>query len=214
MLKTRVESLERDVALLIREDLSPEAQGKLFADAAREIILEVDRANDAAAGRDLEYQTFVDGREDESLSTVRLASTVVATWATETAIFADILDLLRNKAPVLRGRYRDSITLFADGQPADPDSPPKASEYFFAATVPYARKIERGQKGYSPGAVFEGVAAVAGKRFGNMGRVRYGFRSLQGGAIGAWAATTTIGRRGRTRQEWLTRQPAIIITLR
>ena len=214
MLKTRVESLERDVQLLVNEALSPEAQAKLFASAAKTIIQEVDDANDRAAGRDLEFTTFVNGREDDTLSSVKVGSTVVATWDVGTSVLMDIMEMLAANAPVLTGEFRKTLLMLADGMPADPANPPQASEYVFVSPQPFARKLERWGAWKSSSGTMEGVAAVAQRRFGSFARIRFGYRSLQGGAIGAWAATTTIGRRGRTRQDWLTRQPAIIITLR
>ena len=84
---------------------------------------------------------------------------------------------------------------------------------------PYARKIERGQSDQAPDGVYEGVATLAKRRFGNVAFVGFGYRSFPGGAVGKWAQTASAARlvkkvRGgnpRTHEDWLTRQPAIII---
>lgn len=218
-LRSRVQTMERDVELLIDDTLSPEARSESFGRAARKLISSQDDVNDAHLGRDVQYTTYVDGRETPLLETAKRV--VVAEWDLLETVFQDILDLLLEEAPVLTGAYASSITLFADGIPVAPSlvaGVPEASEYYFAATVPYARKIERGQSRWAPDGVFQGVAALAQKRFGNIARVRYGFRSIRGGAIGAWAATTRLQARSRSlnvagprRQEWLTRQPAIVV---
>jgi hypothetical protein len=54
---------------------------------------------------------------------------------------------LRQHSPVLTGRYRASHVLFADGVAVDPEkaTDTAANEWVFISTVPYARKIERGQ---------------------------------------------------------------------
>lgn len=218
-LTSRVQTMDRDVELLFDETLSPEARSQTFGHAARRLIQEQDDVNDARLGRDVQYTTFVDGRESAAFETAdRL---VVAEWDLLETVFQDIFDLLLDEAPVLTGAYASSITLFADGVPVAPTlvaGVPEASEYYFAATVPYARKIERGLSSWAPDGVFQGVAAMAQKRFGNIARVRYGFRSIRGGGIGSWAATTRLQARSRSlnaagprRQEWLTRQPAIVV---
>jgi hypothetical protein len=42
---TRVEPIDRDVALIIREDLSPAAQSRMLAETAGEMIAEGDETN-------------------------------------------------------------------------------------------------------------------------------------------------------------------------
>jgi hypothetical protein len=86
-------------------------------------------------------------------------------------------------------------------------------------TQPYARKIERGHSKQAPNGVYETVAHLAARRFGNMARIRFGYRSPLFGSIKEWAGRTRLqpkGRRrtGSSRQDWLTRQPAIIVTPR
>lgn len=219
---SRVQTMDRDVELLIDEALSPEAYSQVFGREARRIIEEQDDENDAVLGRDVGYETYVDGRQSTALETAR--SRIVAEWDLLGALFEDVFAMLLEEAPVLTGAYAQSITLFADNVPVAPtatEAVPEAAEYFFAATVPYARKIERGQSGWAPDGVFQGVSAVAAKRFGNVARIKYSMRTIRGGAIGGWAATTGYvaparlrNRPGERRTEWLTRQPAIVIVPR
>jgi hypothetical protein len=216
----RVQPFERDIQLLINETLSPSAQSREFGKAARQIIEQIDTQNDAAMKRDVKYETFVDGKQSAALETAKRV--IVAEWALGDTMFRDIMKMLREKAPVLDGTYRDSIELFADGVIVAVDGTiPQAAEYFFASTVPYARKIEKGRSNQAPDGVFEAISALANKRFGNIARIKFGFRSIQGGAIGQWAGSAKVvaaqkirNRNAAKRQEWLQRQPAILITLR
>lgn len=218
----RVQTMDRDVELLIDETLSPEAYSQAFGRAARRIIERQDNENAASLGRDVTYDTFVDGRESSALETAR--SRIVAEWDLMGSLFEDVFAMLLEESPVLTGAYAQSITLFADNVPVAPtatDAVPEAGEYFFAATVPYARKIERGQSSWAPDGVFQAVAAVASKRFGNIARIKYSMRSIRGGAIGDWASSSGYvapgrlrNRPGERRTEWLTRQPAIVIVPR
>jgi hypothetical protein len=55
-----------------------------------------------------------------------------------------------------------------------------ASRYEFVSTVPYARKIERGLSPQAPDGVYQVVAVLAQKRFGNVARIRFSYRALPG----------------------------------
>lgn len=219
-LKATVQTFDRDIDLLLDETLSPQAFSREFGRAARQIIEAQDAKNDAALRTDVQYDTLVDGKPSRLLETAR--NRIVAEWDLLPPIFTETLRLLREAAPVLDGDYRDSIQLFAGNDPVaiGPDMP-KAAEYYFAATVPYARKIERGLSSQAPNGVFEAVAAVAAKRYTNVLRVRFGFRTPRAGAIADWAGGASVrsaapsrNRAGSKRQDWLTRQPAVIFQLR
>lgn len=201
----RAGMFQRDIQLLIDQNLSPEAVSRLFGQTARKIIEDQDTVNDRAAKRDVKYKTFVDGKASASLETAKRV--IVAEWQMIEAALRDIHVLLTDKSPVLKGVYKRSITLFADGvaTPVDGDIA-EADEYFFAATVPYARKIERGLSSLAPNGVFEAVAAVAAKRFGDMASIRFSFRTLSG--ISGRSATTRRQAAAIARDE---RQPAIVI---
>jgi len=198
VISVRIDNLSRDIGLIIDESLSPKVQAELFAEEARAIIREIDDANDRSAGRDVEFETFVDGSPDETLSGVKISSRIVATWEFGSTVLADILDMLKASAPVKTGRYRNTLVLLADGVEADPANPPQAGEYVFVSPQPYARKIEAGKGKYGPAGRMEGVAAVAQRRFGNFARVRFTYRSINAS-----------GRRDKA-----DRQPALVVTLR
>jgi hypothetical protein len=217
-IKTRIDPIRETLTLMVKESLSPEARSKALAEYAAVKIAEVDQANDQSAGRDVPYKTFVDGVESSALQSVRPNGVITAVWDIESASYVEIVKLLRDNSPIRSGRFRNTIVFLADGIEADPANPPIADEYVIISPQPYARKIERGlskQAPADPYGVFESVAQIAQRRFGNIARVRFGYRSLVGGPVGDWAAKTNMagGPRGANkRQDWLTRQPAIVIT--
>lgn len=218
----RLDTFDRELKLMIADTLSPEARARAFGEEARKIIVAQDDANDRAAGRDVQFKTYVDGRASGVLESAQRV--ILAEWdIIETALRA-VHAMLTDKAPVLKGDYRRSITLFADGIAVPVEGAiPDAEEYFFAATVPYARKIEKGLSRQAPDGVFEAVAALAKKRFGNVAIVRFGYRSVTtGGAFTPYVpvirpsmrrkrAGSNAATRAAAKAERGERQPAIII---
>jgi hypothetical protein len=75
---TRIDPLDRDIALILAQDLSPAARSKAFGGYAREVIEETDAHNDSAVGRDVTYETFVDGARSDALENAK--SVIVAEW--------------------------------------------------------------------------------------------------------------------------------------
>lgn len=221
----RLDAFDRELKLMIAETLSPEARSRLFGQEARKIIEAQDSVNDRLAGRDVQFKTFVDGAASSALE--KAQRVIVAEWDIIDTALRDIHAMLVEKAPILKGDYRRSITLFADGVATGIDGAiPVAAEYFFAATVPYARKIERGLSSQAPDGVFEVVAALARRRFGNNAAIKFSFRGIEGGAlanhrpsgVGQTRARGALGRfaagGGRSADaiaQSNLRQPAIII---
>lgn len=217
----KVETIDRDVVLrLVGDDADRSRQ---FAAYAREALVEAQEVNRKATGQVPPHETFVDGRRGAALETVKPDGTIVFEFDLLNDLFEWIGLTLLQHSPVLSGRYQDSHLFFADGVqvlPGEP-APPAAGEYVFLNAQPYSRKIERGLSPQAPAGVYEAVATLANRRFSNVARVRFSFRSLPSGAIGEWAKTTNMrasqesrNQPGDKRFEWLTRQPAIVITLR
>jgi hypothetical protein len=155
---------------------------------ARERLAEAIALNRRAHGRAPKYKTFVDGRSEARLESVRpKGGSIVFEFELVVDVLQWIHATLRERSPVLSGRYRDSHTLFADGREADVGSIPAAAEYTFMNTVPYARKIEVGRTraGRSfviqvPNRIYERTATDARARFGNVARISFDFRTLPG----------------------------------
>jgi len=189
--RTRVEPLEQDIALVYKQDLSPEAQSATLAQFAYEQIEEAKQTNRRALGVVPAYTTWVDGREDAPLKSVKPDGEVFTEFELLQEALAWIDQQLTMHSPVLKGHYQRSHEFFADNAEADPDRPPAAQEYVFVNSVPYARKIEglrsRGettrppQSRQAPHGVYQVVAELAQRKFGNIARITYSFRTIQGG---------------------------------
>jgi hypothetical protein len=219
---SRVEPLEQDIGLLIRRDLSPQAQSEVLAAFARETLGDAQEANQAALGHPSPHETFVDGLAGANEDSVRPNGTIVYEFDLILDLFAWIDDQLIQHSPVGSGSdphpglYKRSHLFFADDVEADPLTPPPgAAQYVFVNEQPYARKLETAD------AVYETVAAMAQRRYGNIAKIAFGWRSLANGAVGAYAASPSAiasasrhHREGKGAAEWLTRQPSIVITVR
>jgi hypothetical protein len=229
MLQAKIDPIARDIEVLVARDLSPQAQSAALAAFAREQKAEIAAVNDAAMGKKVPVQTTVDGVADASEDMVRPAGTIVYEFELASDMLEWIGEQLVTHSPVKSGRYARSHILLADGVEFDPlsgDIPP-AREYVFSNVQPYARKIEgdnnrEPESSQAPDGVFEAVAALAQRRFGNIAKIAFGWRSLRGAAaLDAWAGSESAARliakrRGSkaNKADWLARQPSIIVTMR
>lgn len=223
MIDVKVESLDKDIEAIVRADLSPEAQKKALAEFAKAKLLEGQRQNWEALGYVPPHETFVDGSRRDDLESVRPEGTIVFEFGLINDLFQYVGDLLVRHSPHLTGAYAGSHALYADGVALAPGEPiPPASEYVFVNLQPYARKIERGLSPQAPEGVYEVVAQMAARRFGNMAKIRFSYRSPLAGAVMGWAQTGSAralarsirGGRESLHTDWLTRNPAIVITHR
>lgn len=210
-MSSRIDPLDQDIALLIRQDLSPEAQSEVLAAFARETLVEAEAGNEAALGHAVTHQTFVDGREGVSEDTVRPAGTIVYEFELVEELFAWIDQQLIQHSPVggagdkHPGLYQRSHVFYADDAEADPLKPPPDTRVgTFVNAVPYARKIESGESPQFPDGVYEVVTHLAAQRFGNIAKIVFDYRTAVGGSvIGGLAGNKSAGR-----------NPAIIVTVR
>jgi hypothetical protein len=216
----KVEALDRDIKVLFPDDFSPQARSKFLADTARSELAAGQERNRAALGRVPPHDTYVDGGKSENLEAVKPDGVIVFEFELLGDVFPWIAKLLEDHSPVLTGRYQRSHIFLADDAAADPDNPPPAAEYAFVNTQPYTRKIERGLSKQAPEGVYQVVAGMARSRLSNVANVKFGYRSINTGSIADWAGRTSLQRkpnphrRPADRAAWLTRQPAIIITLK
>lgn len=216
--------MAESLSVLIEDELSPEAISATIASVARESLAEAQATNAKALGKTPPHESFVDGRKGAILESVAANGSIVFVF--ELALVGEALTYIAEQlvlhSPRLTGRYSESHMLFADGvQMVATDTLREAKEFAFVNSQPYARKIERGLSSQAPEGVFQGVAKMASRRFGNVAMVRFGYRSLPSGAVGAWASRTRMqshspsrNRPGVARTDWLTRQPAIVVTPR
>lgn len=214
---SRIDSIERDIAVMLDETVSPEARSLHLAQFAREQLAQAQQVNQQALGSVPPHETFVDGKPGAAVETVRPDGVIVFEFEMLQDIFAAIGEMLVRASPIRTGRYSRSFLFLADGVVVEPGAVvPEASEYLFVNTMPYSRKIERGLSSQSPDGVFQAVAAVASRRYSNLASITYAFVTLQTGMIDDWARTSSArrlaGRRkSKAAAEWLRRQPAIKI---
>ena len=215
----RIEPISRDIQAIIRESLSPAAKSRVLAQFARETINEASDINRRALGKVPPYETFVDGRRSEALDRVRPDGVIVAEFDLISDLLGFVSEQLWVHSPVRTGRYRKSHRIFADGALvgevanntralAAPggrwtSGSIDAREWVFVSVVPYARRIERGWSRQAPDGVYQAVAALARRRFGNVAKVQFTYRGVTGLSVRA--------RRSR-RPPTDMRQPAIVIT--
>lgn len=183
---TRIEPLSKDISLLIDESLSPRAQAKAVATFARQELREAQTINARALGRTPKHRTWVDGRAEAPLESVKPdGGRIVFEFEILVDVLIFIAQTLYAKSPVLTGRYRESHQLYADGVLVTTGAQlaPQAERYTFMSTVPYARKIEAGKMRMKvPGSshVYEQTRQIASRRFGNVAKIGFTYQALAG----------------------------------
>lgn len=225
MVKSRIDALDRDVSLIIDEELSPEAQSRQVAAMARQLRDEAAATNRALTGQEPAWTTYVDGRAGASEESVKVPGRIDYDFDAGSDVVSYVVELIAKTAPKRSGRYAKSVAIYADGVEVEtPGAASDAEEIIVVSTVAYARKIESGRKGYAPGGVFEGVAAMAMSRYGNMASIKFTFAAPLGGGthLEAWASKTKQtrtrfhggGKAEAGRNAWNRRNPAILIRMR
>ncbi len=216
----RLDPIARDIALMADEALSAEGRGDALAEAARGALIEAQETNRAALGYVPDHDTFIDGAKRQGLTGITAASTVLFEFHLLVDVIEYVDEQLILHSPIKTERYARSHIWFADGvEFENPSRPPPAEQYIVLNAQPYARKIERGMSPQAPEGVYEAVASLAKRRYGNVAYVGFSYRSFPGGAVGDWAQTASAERlaarfrKGNPskRQDWLTRQPCIAI---
>lgn len=207
----RIDPIERDIALLIDQTLSPAAQSAALAEFARETLAEAEAIDEVALEHPVAHTTFVDGREGAPEDSVSPNGTIVYEFDLIEEVFAWIDDQLIRHSPVGSGRdphpglYAKSHIFYADDVEADPlKPPPNIRVGTFVNALPYARKIESGESPQFPDGVYEVVTALASRRFGNIARIQFAWRTAAEGSI-------VTGLKGNKSAG---RNPAIIVTVK
>jgi hypothetical protein len=175
-------TIGRELQIKLADTLSIENRQKIAANIAKDVLNETLASNRAILGHDTEYEQFVDGRADAALNSVNPdGGTIVFTFDVVNSALEWIGKQLLLNSPVGKGpiHYKDSHILLADGVEIDADGEiPPADEYVFVNKLPYARKIERGESEQAPDGVYEVVADMASRRFGNVAKIRFTYRAL------------------------------------
>jgi hypothetical protein len=207
-ISVKVESVDRDVHLAIDQLLSPAAQSRQFAESARQLLEQADSENKLVLGRVPRSQTWVDGQQGAALESVKSSGTIVREYELVDDVLLFIGQQLWEVSPVLTGFYRAHHSIYADGTEIDLGGTiPDAREYVFINDVIYARKIEGAwrpaESKQAPQGVYEFVALKAEARFGNIARIKFGWRAPAAGILQK-------GVKGNRSEG---RFPAIIVTM-
>ena len=235
MARVRLRSFSRDLQVVVERTLSTQARQGLAAEAGRRVLAQAQAQNARVLGSVPPHDTFVDGRASTDLESVNPdRGEILFRFNLATDVFAWIDEQLILHSPVgdtpKSPEYNRSHVFFVDGEQGDPGAGTAGETFVFLNIVPYARKIERGQSKQAPDGVYEVVAALAQRRFGNIASVRFGYRSFQAGTIvynpgkfdlrkgfrdqGLSEAAAKAAASQIIKAERDTRQPAIIITIR
>ncbi len=232
----KVDSLARDIDVMINETLSPEAQARAFADWAREQKVEMERTNRSALGKETRIDTIVNGVRGAPEASVTVPGTIVYEADVGLSIVAEALDMVRQHAPVKSGRFRNTILIYADGHEVPSvEAAEGAAEVAITSGVPYARKLEgQGATAENPkkwmssqalDGIFQAVSLLLKARYSRVASIKFSFVSVSGssGMLEDWASATSFTRKRfdgggerktRARNEWLRRQPAVVIRFR
>ncbi|GLK67010.1 hypothetical protein [Hansschlegelia plantiphila] len=199
--RSRIDAIDLDVRAIVDEELSPKAQSRQIANFARQQLAEAQEINRQALGRVPDHVTIVDGRANAPVDTVRPDGVIVFAFELLDDLFSWIAEQLVRHAPVLTGAYRESFVFLADGVavPAGVIAP-AAEEYVFLSPLPYARKIERGLSSQAPDGVFQVVADLAKRRFGNMAHIRFSYRAFGDAGFVPYAPALRLTSRNRKGQ--------------
>lgn len=203
----RIGNFARDINLIVSRHLSVEARQKMVAKEARRILAEAQEKNKAVLGEVPPHKRVVDGNVGAPLESVNVEhGHITFEFDLRMQALRWIGEQLVVNSPFRSGRFRDSIIVVADGVEVEPDDSgklPPAKEYVFVSTVPYARKIERGLSSQAPEGVFEVVADLAKRRFGNIANIRYTmFGITQGGTmLEEWASYHSSKEEGAKKQQ-------------
>jgi hypothetical protein len=179
-ISTRVESIDRDLSLLLGDDLSPEGRSAALAAFARQANEDALRQNEAAIGRRPAVRRVVDGRVGAAEESVKPGGMIAYEYDLVADMLTYIGDLLVAHSPVLTGTYARSFLIMVDGAPHEPGAPlpPSAQDIVIVNTTPYARKVEGApgrppQSDQAPDGVFQAVAMLATSRFGNVAAIKF-----------------------------------------
>lgn len=179
MVRTKVDPIDRDIGLILSEELSPAAQSAALARYAEEQFEEAQDINTKALGSPPEHQQFVDGSPGAALERVKPDGVIVFEFELVTDVIEFIEEQLIKFSPRKSGRYSKSHVLFADEMEVQFGADvPEASVYTFVNAQPYSRKIDRGLSKQAPNGVYLAVAALATQRFGNIAKVEFSFRAI------------------------------------
>jgi hypothetical protein len=177
---------EREILVSVENLTGPQASAAIAALAAEKRDEVVVRDHPSSV------TTYVDGREGAPLASVAPNGVVRFEFSYLDEIVRAVLDMLISASPFAPKRanasppthYKEEHAVFLDGAEvtALPQRIPPGSEIVISNLSPYARKVE---KGFGPSlksahGVYQAVANLAKRRYGNMAKITYSWRQFPG----------------------------------
>jgi hypothetical protein len=175
----RVANVGKSITAVLDDALSPKAQSQALANFARRELRKGEEQNRRVLGETPTHQTTVDGVREAPLESVKPNGTIVFQFDLVFDVLTWIADQLARHSPVHTGAFRKSHALFADGAEVDPEAPPAAREYIFLSLDKprKVRALERGHSKQYPNGVYEVVAELARRRFGNHASISFSYHA-------------------------------------
>jgi hypothetical protein len=218
-MRTRVEMFDRSILTDVMDSAT------VRANFARERLVEAKSQNMRVLGRAPTHTTFVDGVPSEDLEKVRPDGRIIFDFDIGTGVVQWIDQTLEEVSPFKSGKYQRSHAIYADGvEVANVLAAEGAEEVVIMSLVPYARKIEGAgqrppQSKKAPKGVYQIVALMAARRFGNLASIKFTYMNPIGGAsdLAKWAGKNAGPLQGRKKERQMQknlRQPALLIRFR
>lgn len=178
-LSVRITNTQKSVTAFLNDALSPARQSKAFADFARQELRKGQEQNKRVLGVIPSHKTFVDGKREAPLESVRPNGTIVFEFELVLDVLGWIAGQIATHSPVRTGQFLGSHALFADGVEVNPAKPPPAREYVFLSLDKpgKVRSLESGHSRQAPAGVYEVVAKMARDRFSNHAKVRFSYHA-------------------------------------
>ena len=198
----------------------PEAQ-KAFAEFAAEKIKEVQDRDQPSS-----TEVSVNGNQGAALSTVTVPGAVRAEFSYLREVVAEIFNMLIQTSPyapkpasaAIQDLYKDEHLIFVDGVQTDDITNLHAdAEVIFVNTLPYARKIERGLSLEAPNGVYEMVARLMKRKYGQAVDIQFNWVGVMG-VLASWhsaKASKSVGAESKKKaNQSANRYPAITVSTR
>ena len=173
-----------EIAEWVQEVRSPAVASREIAALVLSEIAAMDEVYLRIVGHVVRRLITVDGQRGRDLSLVRPdGGEIDVEWDVVSDVLIWIGQTLRDRSPVVSGKYREGHTLYAGDEmvPVGAVIPP-ATRYTFINLQPYAHKIEIGKTRSGrdfviqvPNRIYERTAIDASARFGNIARITFDY---------------------------------------
>jgi hypothetical protein len=174
--------------------------------------------------RPASFLRTVDGVVGAREDAVRYDGIIIYDYPRIPSVVAFAMEKLIEKSPVESGAYRDSHTIFLNGEPvSNLKGYRPGDDVAISNLMPYTRKIELGKMKMRVAGTDhvyqQALQAITRSRFGGIAKVRLVYRPIFGGgtALERWASKTRTSAGGHrhgqsTYADWTRRQPTLVFS--